>query len=85
MELSGPRHPSQEGPLGVVQEGAYAYLILVDGDPLEDLELVGDPGQRFVVIMKGGVIYKNTLNSSPVPPLRRRSSACSRRTSPILG
>ena len=33
MELSGPRLPYQEGPLGVIREGAYADLILVDGNP----------------------------------------------------
>lgn len=61
LELSGPRHPYQEGPLGVVEEGAYADLILVDGNPLENLELVGDPGKNFVLIMKDGEVYKNTL------------------------
>ncbi|MEM8957930.1 MAG: amidohydrolase family protein [Pseudomonadota bacterium] len=61
LELSGPRHPYQDGPLGVVAEGAYADLILVDGNPLEDLDLVGDPGENFDLIMKDGVIYKNSL------------------------
>ena len=61
LELSGPRHPYQEGPLGVVKEGAYADLIIVDGNPLENLELVGDPGTNFVLIMKDGEVYKNTL------------------------
>lgn len=62
LELSGPRHPYQEGPLGVVKEGAYADMIIVDGNPLKNLDLVGDPGKNFVVIMKNGEIYKNTLN-----------------------
>ncbi len=61
LEMSGPRHPYQEGPLGVVKEGAYADLIIVDGNPLEKLELVADPGKNFVVIMKDGKVYKNTL------------------------
>jgi len=47
--------------LGVVDEGALADLLLVRGNPLEDLSLVGDPDKNFVVIMKGGCIYKNTL------------------------
>jgi imidazolonepropionase-like amidohydrolase len=63
LELSGPRHPYQEGPLGVVKEGAYADLIIVDGNPLENLELVGDPGKNFVLIMKDGEIFKNTLKN----------------------
>ncbi len=60
LAMSGPRHPYQEGPLGVVKEGAYADLILVDGDPLEDLHLVADAAKNFVVIMKDGKIYKDT-------------------------
>ena len=63
MEMAGPRHPYQEGPLGVIQEGAYADLILVDGNPLEDLDLVADPENNFVLIMKDGVVYKNTLEN----------------------
>ncbi|WP_206081872.1 metal-dependent hydrolase family protein [Maribellus sediminis] len=61
MELSGPRHPYKEGPLGEITEGAYADLIIVDGNPLEDLSLVADPEKNFVVIMKDGKVYKNTL------------------------
>ena len=61
LKLSGPRDPYKEGDLGVVKEGAYADLLLVDGNPLENLKLVADPEKNFVVIMKDGVIYKNTL------------------------
>ncbi|HET9415458.1 MAG TPA: amidohydrolase family protein [Pseudolabrys sp.] len=61
LALSGPRNPYRAGPLGVVKEGAYADLILVDGNPLQNLDLVADPGKNFVVIMKDGKIYKNTL------------------------
>jgi imidazolonepropionase-like amidohydrolase len=60
LKLSGPRDP-YPGKLGVVQEGAYADLILVDGNPLENLDLVADAEKNFVLIMKGGKIYKNTL------------------------
>ena len=60
LKLSGPRNP-YPGDLGEVKEGAYADLLLVDGNPLENLELVADPGKNFVVIMKDGKIYKNTL------------------------
>jgi imidazolonepropionase-like amidohydrolase len=61
LALSGPRNPYPEGPLGAIEEGAYADLLLVDGNPLEDLDLVADPEKNFVVIMKDGKIYKNTL------------------------
>jgi imidazolonepropionase-like amidohydrolase len=57
LALSGPRNP-YPGLLGVVKEGALADLILVDGDPLEDLSLVANPERNFLVIMKDGRIYK---------------------------
>ena len=61
LELSGPRHPYRDGPLGVIAEGAYADLILVDGNPLDDLDLIADPDANFDLIMKDGKIYKNAL------------------------
>ncbi len=60
LALSGPRNPYPEK-LGVVEEGAYADLLLVDGDPLANLDLIGDPAKNFSVIMKDGKVYKNTL------------------------
>jgi imidazolonepropionase-like amidohydrolase len=59
--LSGKRNPYTEGKLGVVQEGAYADLLLVDGDPTVNLDIIADPQKNFRVIMKDGTIYKNTL------------------------
>ena len=61
IELSGERNRYKEGPLGVVQEGAYADLIIVDGNPLEDVTILSDPDNSLKMIMKDGVIYKNTL------------------------
>lgn len=60
LALSGNRNP-YPGKLGVVEIGALADLILVNGDPLADLSLIADPQQHFVVIVKDGEIYKNTL------------------------
>lgn len=62
LAMSGKRSP-YPGKLGVVEEGALADLLLVDGDPLRNLELVADPGRNFVVIMKDGKVYKDTLPS----------------------
>jgi len=59
--LSGPRNSYQEGPIGVIEVGAYADMLLVDGNPLENIDLVADADKNFVVIMKDGKIYKNTL------------------------
>jgi imidazolonepropionase-like amidohydrolase len=44
-----------------VQEGALADLLLVDGDPVANIKLIEDPAKNFMVIMKDGKIYKNTL------------------------
>lgn len=60
LSLSGLRNP-YPGKLGAVQEGALADLLLVDGNPLDDIRLVEDPAKNFVVIMKGGRIHKNIL------------------------
>ena len=46
---------------GVVEEGALADLLLVDGNPIENIRLIEDPVKNFVLIMKEGKIYKNTL------------------------
>ena len=62
LALSGNRNP-YPGTLGVVEAGALADLILVDGDPLADLSLLANPEEKFVVIMKNGVIYKNSLTT----------------------
>ncbi|EGB15817.1 amidohydrolase [Pseudodesulfovibrio mercurii] len=61
LKLCGPRDP-YPGELGVVREGALADLILVEGNPLENLDLVADPDNNFLVIMKDGKIYKNTVH-----------------------
>ena len=60
LALSGLRSP-YPGKLGVVEPGALADLLLVDGDPLANIKLIEDPARNFVVIMKDGRIYKNTL------------------------
>jgi imidazolonepropionase-like amidohydrolase len=60
-ELTGPNHPYQDGPLGVIKEGAYADILLVDGNPLDDIKLLAKPDNNLKIIMKDGNIYKNTL------------------------
>jgi len=63
LQLSGKRNP-YPGKLGLVAEGAFADLLLVDGNPLENIALVADPARNFLVIMKDGKIYKNTLSAT---------------------
>jgi imidazolonepropionase-like amidohydrolase len=60
LAMSGSRNP-YPGKLGVVEEGALADLILVDGDPIENLKLIADPEKNFLVIMKDGRLVKNAL------------------------
>ena len=61
MALSGPRNP-YPGKLGVIEEGAYADLLLVEGNPLENIEVLTKPEKNLVLIMKDGNIYKNTIH-----------------------
>lgn len=76
LKLSGEvRDPYPEGKIGVIEEGAYADMLLVDGNPLEDITVIGGNEKWFDaeprpfgkgidtmrVIMKDGKIYKNTL------------------------
>jgi imidazolonepropionase-like amidohydrolase len=74
LALSGPRNPYKEGKLGVIEPGAYADLLLVDGNPLEDISVIGGttewfdadpewkPIETIRLIMLNGAVYKNTLN-----------------------
>ncbi|HKE57107.1 MAG TPA: amidohydrolase family protein [Pyrinomonadaceae bacterium] len=63
LALSGKRSP-YKGKLGLIEEGALADLLLVDGDPLANIQLIADPKKNFVLIMKDGKIYKNIITSS---------------------
>ena len=60
LAMSGKRSP-YAGKLGVMEEGALADLLLVDGNPLENIQLIAEPARNFVVIMKDGKIYKNIV------------------------
>jgi imidazolonepropionase-like amidohydrolase len=74
LAMSGPRNPYKEGPLGVIAEGAYADLLLVDGNPLQDIGVIGgtevwfdaEPEFKLIptihLVMKGGRIYRNEID-----------------------
>jgi imidazolonepropionase-like amidohydrolase len=60
------------GKIGVIEEGAYADILLVDGNPLEDITVIGGSElwlkspqptdiETIRIIMKGGILYKNTI------------------------
>jgi len=62
VAMSGPMmNPYLEGPLGVIEEGAYADILVIDGNPLEDILLLTDAKANIPLIMKDGEIYKNEL------------------------
>jgi hypothetical protein len=60
LRFSGLRNP-HDGKLGVVQEGALADLLLVNGDPIANLKLIENPAQNFLVIMGDGTMHKNMV------------------------
>jgi imidazolonepropionase-like amidohydrolase len=59
LALSGPRNP-YPGRLGVIEPGALADLLLVDGDPIANLDLLADPDRSLLIVMKDGRIHKDT-------------------------
>ena len=79
LALSGPRSPYPDGPLGVIEPGAYADLLLVDGNPLEDISVIGgteqwfdaDPEFKLIptihLVMKDGRIYRNEIDGRLSP------------------
>ena len=60
LALSGPRNP-YPGKLGVIEEGALADILLINGDPLNDIGILSKPEESLALIMKDGKIFKNTL------------------------
>ncbi|MEE4450643.1 amidohydrolase family protein [Novosphingobium resinovorum] len=61
---SGKRNPYRAAPLGVVREGAWADVLLVRGNPLDDLRLLEDYERNMLAIIKGGVVYKNLMGNA---------------------
>jgi imidazolonepropionase-like amidohydrolase len=50
-----------EGRVGVVAPGAFADLLVVAGNPLEDLELLGDPARNLRLVVAAGRVHRNEL------------------------
>lgn len=65
LSWSGEMNPYKEGTLGTIAEGGYADIILVDGNPLEDLDAIKRDSVDFV--MKDGLVYKNWLPDEKAP------------------
>ncbi|MBV8248696.1 MAG: amidohydrolase family protein, partial [Comamonas sp.] len=60
LALSGERNPYPHA-LGRIAPGAYADLLVADGDPAVNLDFLGDPQRNLRLIMKDGKVHKNTL------------------------
>lgn len=62
VALSGPRNP-YPAKLGRIEAGAYADILVLEGNPLDDISLIADPDRTMKLIMKDGRIHKNTLSA----------------------
>lgn len=62
LRLAGERDPYKSARLGEITAGAWADVLLVEGDPSTDLGLLADPAKNLAVIVKDGVIVKNQLS-----------------------
>ena len=61
FSLSGKINPYTEGKLGVIEEGAYADLLIYENNPLEDIQVLVKYQENLRFIMKDGVVFKNEL------------------------
>lgn len=61
LAMSGPRNP-YPNKLGVIEESAYADILLVDGNPIANLNILEDYDKTLLLIIKNGVVYKNILD-----------------------
>ncbi len=60
LGLAGNRSP-YKGKLGVIEPGAFADILIADGDPTQSLDFLSNPETNLKLIMKDGRIYKDTL------------------------
>ena len=61
LALTGRRNPYPLGKIGMMEKGAYADLLIVEGNPLENIEVLVKPEENLRLIMKDGKVFKNTL------------------------
>ena len=59
--MTGPNNPYPEGRLGVIEEGAYADMLIVSGNPLDNPTILADPETNLRLITKDEVIFMNSL------------------------
>lgn len=61
FEMAGERNPYRSARIGVVDEGAWADVLLFDDDPIADLSVIAHPDDKLRLIVKNGEVVKNTL------------------------
>jgi len=60
IKLSTYQNPYPEGKIGLLEEGSFADLLIVEGNPVQDLDILADRN-NIRLIMKDAIVYKNTL------------------------
>jgi len=61
FRLAGERDPYKSARLGEITAGAWADLLLINGDPTKDLQILADPATAIALIVKDGTVVKNTI------------------------
>jgi imidazolonepropionase-like amidohydrolase len=61
FRLSGERDPHKSARLGEISAGAWADVLLINGDHTADLAVLANPGKNIAAIVKDGMVVKNTL------------------------
>lgn len=82
LKWSGPKNPYPTYELGTIKKGAYADLLLWDGNPLDDIKLILDES-KLHFIMKDGLTYKNTLVGVDSPIYKPAISPATRGQYPL--
>jgi imidazolonepropionase-like amidohydrolase len=82
LKWSGPKDPYPTYELGTIKEGAYADLLLWEGNPLENIDLILDE-DKLNFIMKDGLVYKNTVVDGDHPHFRPVRSPSTRGQYPL--
>jgi len=60
LRMSGERNP-YDAPVGVIEPGALADILVADGDPTQNLDFLMNPSDHLRLVMKDGLVYKATL------------------------
>ena len=82
FRLSGERDPYRAARLGEISVGAWADVLLMDGDPTADLTLLADPDKNIAVIVKDGTVLRTT---SPGDVVHRAGVGCTCHPADLCG